>query len=355
MNALLSDVMYGMSLRDWVQNFGLNAYRADPMGVVFMEVEKVTTIEGVDNVEAGQALNYNIETPRCYPTYKCSQDIWEIQTNGRRIDYVAFALTEDELIEYGFKEQSTSVYPTPNEKVGIQKQYFRWVDDSQDVILKMELTSAAQINQNNGSKVTVLDLNGQQNPITGLWGKVPGFVISNLIQFTDAGKFDTPVGKVIELADAFLYDRSINTLTKKYHGFPKAVESLLKCKVCDGEGFVKGVACTNCTIPGQTKGTGYQLQTKVSDVSKFPIEILNKDAAPHFDFRNIFGYVTPDIEGLKMQRDDLKQLEELMFITYWTKNNNQIQGFNGKQEQKDTATKVLTDLQGKYARLNKTL
>ena len=354
MNILLTDVIYGQTLRQWVHNFGLNAYRADPMGVIFMEVEKVTAIEGVDNVEAGKPLQYNIETPKCYPTYKCSQDIWECQCNGRGLDYICFALTDAEKIEYGIKEQDTSVYPTPNNKVGFKNTFFRWVDDSQDVIVKLEVSSGIQVDSKPAPQLTVLTLDGQANPMFIGWGKVPGFIISDLIKFTDAATFDTPLVKVVELADAFLYDRSIHTLTKKYHGFPKAVEPLLPCAYCGGEGFKKGKPCPECTIPGQDKGTGYKLQTKVSDVAKFPISILNKDAAPHFDFKLIFGYVTPPIEGISMQVEGLKGLEELMFITYWTKNNNQIQGANGKTDTKDTATQVLTDLPGKEARLNKT-
>lgn len=355
MNILLSDVIYGQSLRQWVRNFGLNAYRADPMGVIFMEVEKVTAIDGVDNVEAGKPVEYDITTPKCYPTYKCSQDIWEYKCSGRKLEYICFALTNDELIEYGIRESTTTDYPNPQDtKPPVNKQYFRWVDDGQDVIVKLEITTPLVSGGGESSQVTIMNLEGVQNPIKGLWNKVPAFIISDLIRFTDPATFDTPLRPVVELADTFLYDRSINLLTKKYHGFPKAVEPLLQCTQCGGEGMYKGQPCTNCTIPGHDRGTGYQLQTKVSDVAKFPITILNQDAAPRFNYKNIFGYVTPDIEGLNMQVEGLKGLEELMFITYWTKNNNQISGFNGKQDQKETATQVLTDLQGKYARLNST-
>lgn len=356
MHALLKNVVYGQSLRQWVRNFGLNAYRADPMGVIFMEVEKVTSVEGVDNVEAGKPLEYNIETPKCYPTYKCSQDIWEYQCNGRGLDYICFALTQSELVEYGIIETPTSQYPNPQnpqnaDARNTNKQYFRWVDAAQDVILKLEVSNSV-----NGetSTVTEMKLQGAQNPIRGLWNKVPAFIVSDLIRFTDPATFDTPLRPVIELADAYLYDRSINLLTKKYHGFPKAVEPLLQCNRCQGEGQYDGHACPNCTPPGHNTGTGYQQQTTIAQVSKFPISIMGKDASPGFDFRKIFGYVTPDIEGINMQIDGIKNLEELMQITYWTKNNNQISGYNGKQDQKETATQVLTDLQGKYARLNMT-
>ena len=370
MNMLLSDVVYGQSLRKWVANLGINAYRADPMGVIFMEVEKVTSIEGVDNITAGKPLEYNIETPKCYPTYKSSQDIWEYQCNGRKLDYICFSLTKAELIEYGIQEETPAIYPQgKHADLPINKQYFRWVDDSQDVLVQKVTTSGqgVQVSVAPLGTVEVMTIAGVQNPIKGLWNKVPAFIVSDLIKFTDAGTFDSPLNKVVELADCFLYDRSIRDLQKKYHGFAKAIEPLLQCTTCGGEGVtgnplnqsagegvVKGVACPDCTIPGQTKGTGYKLQTKISDVAKFPLSILGKDAAPHFDFKKIYGYVTPDIESWNKQDDSLSGLEALINITYWSQNKNQIQGFNGKQDQKETATKTISDLQGKYARLNMT-
>jgi hypothetical protein len=300
-------------------------------------------------------IEYNIETPKCYPTYKCSQDIYEYQSNGRKLDYVCFALTQDELVAYGITEAKTSVYPSPNDSVPVNKQYFRWVDDAQDVIIELEqIKSTITADNNEGNSVKVLQLEGVKNPIVGLWNKVPAFIISDLIRFSDPGAFDSPLNKVVGLADNFLFERSVYNLTKKYHGFPKAVEPVLQCTVCGGEGYKGGKACPNCTLPGQDKGTGYQLLTTIGQVMKVPIDIMSQDKAPRFNYKNIYGYVTPDIEGIGMQVDSLHELEEMMAITYWTQNKTEVGGFNGKQDQKETATKTLTDLQGKYARLNQT-
>lgn len=353
MNTYLSDVIYGLSLRKWVSNFGLNAYRADPMGVIFMEVDKATYIDGNDDAEIDAPQIQ--QQPKCYPVYKSVQDIWDYQSNGRKLDYICFALTADELEMYGIQEKSIVVYsdaskdPTP-----INKQYFRFVDDVQDVILKLEMTNGISGDSSQPIVSIVPLANGFINPIVRLWDRVPGFIISDIIKFSDPGTFDTPLCKVVELADNFLMDRSVKNLQQKYHGFAKAVEPLVRCLYCNGEGYVKGCACPECTVPGQSKGSGFKLQTKISDALKIPMEILNADKAPRFDIKKIYTYITPDIESWNKQDESLESLANRIYRTYWGTSDTQISGFNGNQDQEETATKTITNLQPKYARLNAT-
>lgn len=352
MNKLLSNVIYGDSLHKWVANFGINAYRCDPMGVIFMEVEKATDIEGADDAIAGESQQ--LETPQVYPVYKCIQDIWEMQSNGRKLDYICFKLNKDELEMYGIQAPSQSAYPNQDSNTPLKSQYFRFVDDEKDVIVKRETGGGSNGLDGATPGVTIVQLNGSANPITGLWGIVPGFIVSDLINFADPGSFNTPLQKVVELADSFLTDRSVKDLQQKYHGFAKAVEPLVTCVYCKGEGFIKGIACPECTIPGQDRGTGYKNQTKISDSLKIPMDILDANKAPRFDFRHIFGYVTPDIASWDKQDDSLVKMEQALYITYWGCANNIMEGFNGKQSQDETATKTISSLQSKYARLNKT-
>jgi hypothetical protein len=79
MNDLLSNVRYGFNLRKWVRNFALEAYRADPMGIIFMEVEALQ----IDS-------NGNMNEPIAYPTYKSIYCIHDYLTTGRRLEYVCF-------------------------------------------------------------------------------------------------------------------------------------------------------------------------------------------------------------------------------------------------------------------------
>lgn len=333
MLSIIEDIRYGQSLRKWVKNFALNAYRSDPMGLIFMEVESID-IEGDNNT-----------TPKCYPTYKCIDSVFDYQPNGRGIEYVCFQLTVGELQSYGVNDPSFNISLEGGKikSVDAKSNYYRFVDDEKDVILKKD------------NNQVLIATNIKKNPIKNSWDKVPAFIVSDLIQFDAPQCFSSPIQFIIELADCFFYDRSIRDLQKKYHGFAKAVEPLLKCPTCQGEGSIKGSACPSCTLPGQDQGTGYKLQTKVSDKSMFPLSVLENGS---FDFKRIFGYVTPDIESWNKQDISLEKIEELMYYTYWGVQK-QIQssapkGSVQKEGANETATKTLLNLQPKYARLNAT-
>lgn len=349
MTAYTTDLVNGMSLRNWMQSIALQAYRADPMGLIFMEIEAVNNFSGEVNRMIGVNIDGGIQMPKCYPTYKSIQTIWDYKNVGRKLDYVMFLLTNEELVEYGIQKISETnnvlVGKSQNPVNVNQKKYFRFVDDEKDVIVELE---------NNVCKI--MNIEGVQNPLPNPFGKVPAFIVSDIMRFSDPQSYESPLLSVIELADCFLFDRSTRDLTKKHHGFPKAIEPLLTCVTCGGEGFVKGVTCPECTLPGQSKGTGYKLQTKVADVTKFPMEILKDN--PSFDFKKIFGYVGVEVESLDKMDASLESLEQLMYRTYWGCDASKASGMNGKQQTvKDihqTATMTIANLQPKYSKLNYT-
>jgi len=333
MNGLLDNVAYGMTLRQWMRTFGIQAYRNDPEGIFLMEVEPMVEIEGV-----------SMETPRCYPTYKSIQGIYDYLPNGRKLEYVCFQLSVQQLLQYGIDDQDYTSRPQDGKVVPEDKPtaYYRFIDDRMDIIVKLD-----------NNRITVAANTTQPNPIPNKWGRVPGFITSNLIRFDEPNCFASPLEMLVELFDIFLSDRSVRDLQKKYHGFAKAVEPMLQCSTCGGEGMVKGNACPECTPPGHNKGTGYKLRTKVSEVAKFPMEIFEQ--IPQFDFRTIFGYVTPDIDSWKQQDLSLDQLEQLVYFTYWgvpqqTKLAAQAPGKTGDK----TAYEVRVNLKPKYSRLNMT-
>ncbi len=332
MNMLLEDIRFGQPLRKWIKNFALNAYRTDPMGLIFMEVESTNPSDP--------------RPPRCYPTYKSIDSVYDYCNKGRQLEYVCFQLTVAEAKSYGVNDPAIQAgtedgKPTPSDKF---TNYFRFVDDEKDIIVKRD----------NGT--VLIAANVKHNPVKNQWDRVPAFIVSDLIQFDNPRCFASPLQFVVELADCFFYDRSIRDLQKKYHGFAKAVEPLLQCPTCEGEGLLKGSACPSCTLSGQDKGSGYKLQTKVSDKAMFPLSILETGS---FDFKRIFGYVTPDIESWNKQDLSLEKGEELIYFTYWgvQKDTSKVSGPNGKvanDGSQETATKTLKNLQPKYARLNAT-
>lgn len=348
----ITRLMYGQSLRKWISNFGINAFRADPMGLIMMEIEQLPE-QGAENVEAGKPINYGIKMPKVYPVYRSIQDVWDYKNVGQQLDYVCFVLRKDELIEYGLTPSDVSAVSDIVNKDD-QHKYFRFMDDEKDIVVERA----------GGKSVVISVLRGQPNPVKNPWGKCQGFMVSDLVMFADPQGADTPINKIVELADKYLKGRSVRDLQKDYHGFAKAVEPLLKCTTCGGsgssgvssnqnnagEGYTKGTPCPDCTLPGQSRGTGYKLRTQVSDVARFPLEMLRDVSS--FDFKKIFGYVTPDIDSWNKQDDSLRELESLIYFTYWGCANTDSVDYNGKQPQEETATKTLMNLAPKTARLN---
>lgn len=323
MNALLSDVRYGMSLRRWMHEFGIQAYRTDPMGVFFIEVEQVRYVDAMP-----------VNTPKAYPTYKSIYSIYDYETTGRRLEYVCFRLPAKDALTYGVNNPQLTEYRLTQET-----NYYRFVDDAKDVIVKYEQ-----------------DQLFVESELPNMWGRTPGFIISDLMRFDDPRCFYSPLHLTAELADCFLRDRSIRDLQKHYHGFSKAVEPLLSCSTCEGTGYINANPCKDCLpYPGAEKGTGYKMRTKVADVARFPLSIFDEGSG--FDFKKVFGYVSPDVQGWEKQDTSLSDLEDLIHWTYWgTGAPQRATGPTAKpgQNQEETATKTQDNRQPRYARLDKT-
>ena len=287
MHEIIGNVRYGYNLRKWIKNFALNAYRCDPMGIIFMEQDQLNVTQ-----------DGNMNEPMAYPTYKGIHCIYDYASNGRNLEYVVFKLKACEARAYGIVSDKLKDVANDTET-----DFYRVVDDIKDVIV-----------ERNNNIITLVTSITQKNPLINPWKKTPGFIVSDLIKYDDPKEFVSPLDFVVELADCFLYDRSIRDLQKKYHGFAKAVEPLMQCPTCTGTKFVGAEPCPSCTPAGGKQGTGYKTRTKISDVARFPLEIFENGG---FDFRSIFGYVTPNIESWEKQDRSLDDLEQLAELTYW--------------------------------------
>ncbi|MDB5288545.1 MAG: hypothetical protein JWR05_3494 [Mucilaginibacter sp.] len=319
MDATLDTIRYNMTIRTWIKEFALQAYRVDPMAVLFIEVD----------------ANNN-----SYPTYKSTDCIYDYQTNGRKLEYICFRLTNSEAVQL-----------LTNAKIDISNEsdlkgdpdkysmYYRFVDDAEDRIVK-----------NSDGTIILID------SIPNVFKVVPAIIASNLIDFKNNQNFLSPISKTVELADTYLQDRSIRDLSKKYSGFPKGYEPLLKCEKCAGVGFLSGNACPDCTPAGADKGLGFKLRTKVADIARFPLPKEGQQGGIQ-DPSKFFGYIAPPIDVWNKQDTALNDIETAMNDTYW--GTTSVQSTTGptvgdKHSFKETATKTLSDLQPVYLRLNKT-
>lgn len=170
MNLILEDIRFGQPLRKWVKNFALNAYRCDPMSLIFIEVESVDPNDLAP------------KSPKCYPTYKSIDSVFDYCNTGRRLEYVCFQLSVAEAKAYGVNDPAMEIGTengnlTPSGKL---TSYFRFVDDEKDIIVKRD----------NGT--VLIAANVKHNPVKNQWDRVPAFIVSDLIQFDNPRCFASP-------------------------------------------------------------------------------------------------------------------------------------------------------------------
>ncbi|MDR1199990.1 MAG: hypothetical protein LBK94_13440 [Prevotellaceae bacterium] len=255
----LKNTENGLPLRKWIEQYWKSAYLADPMGIIFIEID-----------ENGDA----------YPTYKGSNEIKAYRLNGRHLDYVIFNVEKD----------AYSKYIVTDEEKTKQIMFYRVVDDEKDIIIKYD------------GEVSIIE----EETYTNHFGHVPAIINSDLPKIGTIN-FVSPLERIIEIANEYLRECSVKSVYKLLHGFPKYWEYQSVCSDCKGTGLVSGEKCKSC------KGTGIKLSHDVSDIKLLPIPTENdKSLAPY-----VGGYIVPPIEAWTRMNEELKDLETLMFTTLW--------------------------------------
>lgn len=254
----LSNVVYGYTLKQWLEVFWLPATAYDPMGLIMVEVDQMA---------------------QAYPCYRSLLDIYEIKFTGRNVEYVIFNV--DDRINQANKAGN-----------GAKDKLYRVIDDKLDRLVRLE----------NGRIVNIPD-----EDYENYFGRVPATVISNIYNPAKC-MFVSAIDDVVELADQFLREGSVKNIFKNYFGFPIAWNYQSACPECKGEGVLDGRPCDYC------KGTKIKSRYDPSEMIALPVPQGKEDPilAP-----NIAGYITPDIKGLDMMTTELQLLEDIMFRTKW--------------------------------------
>ncbi|MBS1915673.1 MAG: zinc finger-like domain-containing protein [Bacteroidetes bacterium] len=306
----LSNIVYGYSIKQWLEIFWMPAMSYDPMGLIMMEMD---------------------QQGKPYPTYKSILDIFEFQLNGRNLEYVIFKLDPK---TFNLPTKTDPDKPQPQSQgdqkllqavkdgQGTAADLYRIIDDAFDRIVKVV----------NG---TLVEVEGETYP--NYWGKVPATIISNLYDPV-LGMYISHDDEIIELADQFLREGSVKNIIMNYHGFPKAWEYQTACPECKGTKVLNGRPCDYC------KGSGWKSQSFPEETIKLPVP-QSKDQpmlAPE-----VAGFVAPPIEGINLYVDQLKLLETIMFRTKWGTQQVDDEGKN------ETATGKFIDIQPVNDALNK--
>ena len=234
-----------------------------------------------------------------YPAYKSISTVKDYQQNGQGLEY--------------FISQPYTING---------EQYIRVYDDISDRTYRID-----------GEEIVLIEDEVYENP----WGYVPATLCSDLVDpITEVKR--SPIYEQLEIADEYLRDNTVHILTVNFHGFPMFWQYAPTCTSCGGTGFdKKGEICPVCN------GSKHALKKDVSDVTflKQPSTTDQPTIAP-----NVAGYITPPIEVIDMQVQQLQRLEDEITYSHWGT-------IIRKDETERTATEVFINAQPVEDRLNK--
>ena len=226
----------------------------DPNGLLFMEYK---------------------EDEKIWPTYKSINDIRIYLSDGQLLKVVLFEPVT-------ITSTDTGSY-----------QEWRVVDDNKDWRIKQQ-----------GEMYTVIEDLTFEHP----FGVVPACILSDM-NVTGSELRVSPIAPIVPSAEDYARDKSIRTIYKFQHGFPRHWRYEQECRSCKGVGKTgDNKSCIPCD------GKGHLRRNDVTDVS---IIDLPRDSDSPIITPNVEGFVSPDLDTWVRMNEDLKESEDLIEATMW--------------------------------------
>lgn len=209
------------------------------------------------------------------PTYKSINDIRTYKSNGQLLEVLMF-----EPVMVKEKDGSASAH-----------QEWRVVDDKKDYRFL-----------ENGGVFTLIKEKTFDHP----FGKVPGTILSD-IQVTGSELRASPLFFIEALAKDYARDKSIKTIYKFLHGFPRHWRYESKCRLCQGTGKDGTKICKVCNGKGNLR---------INDVTDITIIELPREDDPIIT-PDVEGFIAPDLDTWRQFNTDLRDAEDLIDSTMW--------------------------------------
>lgn len=267
----LQNVNSGLSMWDMMQVVWLKAVFEESNGVFMVNLP----------AEASDGL------PEPYPTFVPLSNIHDMVVNGLTIEYIIFV--SDIII----KDRNG------NDK---RVKKYRVIDDAFDYNFikdgdSVELAQVPRLNDDTGEVEMVDDI--IENP----WGYVPCIQPSTRYATLDNDTLKlNHVDQVIPNADNYLSISNSHTISVKLHQHPIFYSLPVTCPTCNGAGQYRKedelIECTGCNSEGLVPF--YR-----KDVSQ-GITLPEPDETSSGKAEAPCGYVTPDLESIQDQREEMR-------------------------------------------------
>ncbi|WP_431129739.1 hypothetical protein [Flagellimonas flava] len=279
----LEELPEGMSMRDWMKTYWLEAYISDPNGVLLVESEPE---------------NNSADKIKSYPTYKSINTVHDYLLKWNDFEYIIFL----------------------HKKVRIDEeevQIYRVYDEEKDALYYVKDKRLKKY----GDEGTETEV-GESHIFIHKKGYVPAVLASDIVN-KNGGKKPL-IEKIDEILKEYLRDSSVHSIYKFLHGFPIFWRYAMKCTTCSGEGKINNprydsgqpisadnepkIQCPTC------EGKRLKVTRDVSDGVTLPIPTSSEDPklAP-----DLAGFVAPDLETWKMQVEEMHEMKKDMFFSLW--------------------------------------
>lgn len=239
------------SIKEYLSENFFRLLNTDPNGVLFLEY---------------------INDKDIYPTYKSIHDIRSYKSDGQICKYLLFE-------------------PENKTTNSLSVTIWRLVDSKTDW----------RIIQNGQS--FIID---EEGTFEHMFGNVPAVILSDIQKMGSEFRYSA-LNPIIELAKDYARDKSIRTIYKFQHGFPRHWRYVKECRTCQGTGKVGDEICTHCNGKGEIR------INDVTDVTTLPMPREDDQVVTP----NLEGFVSPDLETWGRYNDDLKDSEDLIDSTMW--------------------------------------
>lgn len=277
---LTDELPEGISLRQWMESYLLDAMVSDPNGITLIEIGK----EGTE------------EEGKPYPTYKNINKVHDYLTTWESLDYLVLLY------------KKVKINSNEGEK---EVQVYRVIDDQIDALYYLENDALKKYGNNEEQEGF-----DEQHEFTHDFGFVPAVVCGSIIDKETKGK-KSLIHKIDESLVEYLRAKSVFLIYKFLHLFPRFWQYAMKCVTCEGNGTVENKGSdkeTNPKIQCPTcKGKRLKVSSDVSDIISLPIP---KNDQPVLG-GNMAGFVDTPNNAWDHMNDDLIAQEKAMEFSLW--------------------------------------
>lgn len=279
---VLSQVWKGESMKYFINNFLAESLYTEFNGFLIVEQGKIEK-RGDDIFEIRDGIVSKVQNNEIKPyiIFRPIENIRDFESKGNAVEYI--------ILNWGETEDGDRIY--------------RVIDDMWDRIV-IEKQGEYSLSKSK-------DLKKIPNPL----GRVPAIQISTYRKTpADDSVKTSPIWQVLPLLKTYLTNWSEHVITCILHSHPIYYQVGQMCRYSDDHGTCD-MGYINYVIEGQPKkktcpacgGVGSSMVKDASTMINLPQ--TDEEGKP-YSIASVAGYVSPPVEGIKSQREGLRELAD---------------------------------------------